>query len=99
MKITMIIPGDCAHCTVLGPTLEKLQKEFDGLKVEYIDMATEKGQRLIQKHGIMASPGILVDGKLFASGGATEADLRKEIHKSLISKNAKNLKKPLQNSL
>lgn len=86
MKITMIIPGDCAHCTVLGPVLEKLQKEFDGLEVEYIDMATEQGQRLVQFHGIMASPGILIDGKLFASGGATEADLRKEIRKSLTLK-------------
>jgi len=75
----MVIPGDCAHCTVLGPVLEKLQKEYPGLEVEYIDMATEAGQKLVQKYSILASPGIIIDGELFASGGATEAQLRKKI--------------------
>ena len=37
-----------------------------------ISILTEEGQGLAREHGIFASPGIIVNGELFASGGYDE---------------------------
>lgn len=72
MKVTLIRPDGCAHCVAVKATLEELKKDYPSLEVEEIDMTTEEGQKLVQKHGIMASPGILIDGEFFLSGGGTK---------------------------
>ena len=42
---------------------------------EEIDMTTEKGQEIIQKYAILASPGIIISGELFSSGGVKKEKL------------------------
>lgn len=79
MKVTLISPDGCQHCVAVLETLDKLKLEFKDLKVEKIDMLSDEGQKLVQKHGIMASPGILVNDEFFLSGGATEDQLRKRL--------------------
>lgn len=32
-------------------------------------MLSEQGQKMVQEYGIMASPGIIVNGELFSTGG------------------------------
>lgn len=66
------------HCSIVKPVLERLKKDYSELEVEEIDMASEEGQKLVQQHGIVASPGILIDGEFFASGGATETQFREK---------------------
>jgi len=78
MKVTLIRPDGCAHCVAVKATLEKMKADYPDLEVEEIDMMTDEGQKLVQEFGIMASPGILVNGQFFATGGATEEQFREK---------------------
>ena len=80
IKITLVRPEGCAHCSQVKETLDKLKNEYN-LKVEELDVASSKGLKLVQKYNIMASPGILINNKFFAMGGATESQLKKEFEK------------------
>lgn len=78
LKVTLVRPEGCVHCGQVLDTLEKLKKDYPSLTIEDIDMVSDKGQALVQKYGIMASPGVLINNEFFASGGATEDQLRKK---------------------
>lgn len=78
IKVTLIRPPGCAHCEQAKRSLDKLKTDYPGLKIEEIDATSPKGLKLIQKHGIMSSPGILVNNEFFAMGGATEEQFRKK---------------------
>lgn len=78
IKITLIRPDGCQHCVAVKTTLEKMKADYPELIVEDIDMVTPEGQELVKKHGILSSPGILVNDEFFAFGGATEEQFRKK---------------------
>ncbi len=78
LKVTLIRPQGCQHCVAVKTTLEKMKSDYPELVIEEIDMATAEGQELVQKHGILSSPGILVNDAFFAFGGATEEQFRKK---------------------
>lgn len=82
IKVTLIRPSGCQHCLAVKKTLEKLRGEFPDLTVEEIEATDPEGQALIQKHGILSSPGILINGEFFAMGGATEQQLREKLSSS-----------------
>ncbi len=76
IKVTLIRPPGCTHCAAVKTTLEKMKADYPELVIEEIDMTTLEGQRVVQKHNILSSPGILVNDEFFAFGGATEKQLR-----------------------
>lgn len=76
IKVTLIRPSGCQHCVQVKGTLEKLKTNYPDLTIEEIEATTPEGQALIQKHGIMSSPGILINNEFFSMGGATEKQLR-----------------------
>lgn len=78
IKVTLISPSGCQHCAAVKGTLEKLKKDFPDMTIEEIEATTPEGRSLIQKYGILSSPGILVNDEFFAMGGATEEQLRKK---------------------
>lgn len=79
IKVRLVTSESCAHCMLAKQALDKIAKDMPGLKVEVVDLLKPKGQELAQKHGIMASPGVIINGRLAFQGGATEAQLRKKI--------------------
>lgn len=78
IKVTLIRPSGCMHCIQVKRTLEKLKTEYTDLIIEEVEATTPEGQALIMKHGILASPGILINDEFFAMGGATEKQLREK---------------------
>lgn len=76
IKVTLIRPSGCQHCVAVKGTLEKMKKNYPDFMIEEIEATTLEGQALIQKHGILSSPGILINDEFFAMGGATEQQLR-----------------------
>ena len=85
INMTLVTKEGCVHCAQTKELLRKIQPEYPDLVVEEIDMITPQGQELISKYGIMSSPGIIINGELFAMGGTTEKELRAELTK-LIKK-------------
>lgn len=78
IKVTLIRPSGCQHCAQVKGTLEKLKGNYPDLTIAEVEATTPEGQALIQKHGILASPGILINDEFFAMGGATDAQIRKK---------------------
>jgi glutaredoxin len=81
IKVTLIRPDGCHHCKEVKNTLEELKGDFPDLVVEEINMVTPEGQKLVQEHHILSSPGILVNDEFFAFGGATEEQFRGKFNK------------------
>lgn len=72
-------PG-CSSCAAAKRILEEeIKPQFPDVKIEYIDMLSEEGQKIVQDHGIMSSPGILINGELFSSGGLDKEKLVEKI--------------------
>lgn len=79
ITITLISPQDCKTCVETKEQLSALQKEYPDMQVQRIDAWSPEGEALIMQHGIMASPGILVNGTLLAAGPVAESKLRQAI--------------------
>lgn len=73
------VPGcvDCARFLRLWK--EKLSKEFSSTILEEINAISPEGMDMVSKYGIMASPGIIINGELFSVGPVNEAALRERL--------------------
>ena len=70
IKIQEVSAAGCSHCEEARKTLQKeIKSQFPEVEIEFIDMLSEQGQKMVQEYGIMASPGIIVNGELFSTGG------------------------------
>ena len=75
-KIQILTSNTCAHCVRVKEALSKIKEDMPDLEIEEVDLLKPEGQKMAQKYGVMASPGIIIDGKLAFQGGATEEQLR-----------------------
>lgn len=77
--VQIVTSEGCVHCMRAMEALEKIKKDMPDLEIKKIDLLQPEGQKMAQKYGIMASPGIIINGKLAFQGGATEQELRKAL--------------------
>ncbi|MDA2935916.1 thioredoxin family protein [Patescibacteria group bacterium AH-259-L05] len=61
-------PG-CHVCKQFEEFWYSIEKDWPNVKYKNIDVTTPEGQELAQKHMIFASPGIIINGELWATGG------------------------------
>lgn len=80
INVQLVKTPNCSHCAQVNEVLKKLAPDFPEMKVTEIPMTTEKGMEMVQKYGIMASPGVVINGKLAFTGGASEDQLRKKLN-------------------
>ena len=64
-------PG-CVHCAEFERFWHSIEKEWLNVEYKKIDVTTPEGQELVHKHMIFASPGIIINGELFATGGVNK---------------------------
>lgn len=80
IKIQEVSAPGCSHCEEARKILkQEIKTQFPDVEIEFIDMLTEKGQEMVQKYGIMASPGIIVNGELFSVGSLDKNRLIEKI--------------------
>lgn len=79
IKLELLTSPGCHNCAQAKVILEKVKKDYPELKVEEVDMATPRGQELIVRHQIMASPGVVINNELFSTGGLDEKKLREKL--------------------
>lgn len=65
----------CHNCAAVKKTFDEIMPDFPNAAVEEIDIASSEGQELVQKYSIMASPGIVINGELFSTGGVDREKL------------------------
>ncbi|MFY9457755.1 MAG: thioredoxin family protein [Candidatus Spechtbacterales bacterium] len=76
IKIQEISSPGCGHCAAAKKVLEEeIKPQFSEVEVEYLDLFSDEGQKLVSEHGIMSSPGIIVNGELFSVGGLDKKKL------------------------
>ena len=82
IKVQEVSTTGCAHCAQARKILhDEIKNEFPKVSVEFIDMLSDEGMRLVQKYAIMASPAIIINGKLFSVGALDKNKLVAELRK------------------
>ena len=66
----------CAHCGQVLKALHELEPEFPAMEIEEIDIISDEGQKLVTEHGIMSSPGVLIEGKLAFFGPRSTKEIK-----------------------
>ena len=61
-------PG-CRICELFEEFWHSIESQFPNVKYVNISVTTPKGMEMIQKYEIFASPGIVINGELFSTGG------------------------------
>ena len=61
-------PG-CQICRRFEEFWHTIEKDWPHVVFKKIDVTTSEGQGIAQKYMIFASPGIIVNGELFVTGG------------------------------
>ena len=61
-------PG-CKICHSFKEFWSTASKDWPNVTMKDMSVVTPEGQELVQKYMIFASPGIILNGELFASGG------------------------------
>ncbi|MDA2922997.1 thioredoxin family protein [Patescibacteria group bacterium AH-259-L07] len=80
IKIQEVSTPGCSSCVAAKKILEEeIKPQFSDIDIEYIDMLTEQGQKMVQEYGIMSAPGIIVNGELFSVGGLDKNKLIEKI--------------------
>lgn len=62
------VPG-CVDCRRFEEWWKINSSRFPNTKLEQISAIDQKGQELISKYTIFASPGIIINNELFSAGG------------------------------
>lgn len=78
-KIQFLTMVDCHSCAKAKKTFDEILPDFPEAKVEELDITSEIGQELVQKYSIMASPGIIINGELFSTGGLDKKKLTEKL--------------------
>ena len=80
IKIHELSVSGCSHCASAKKILtEEIKPRFSEVEVEYINMLSEQGQKMVQKYWIMSSPAIIVNDELFSMGGLDKNKLIEKI--------------------
>lgn len=79
VHVTIISSADCDNCTEVKEFLEQLRLEQPALAIEELKIDSPGGQELAIEHGILASPGLLIDGKFFSMGKVDKEQLEEKL--------------------
>jgi len=61
-------PG-CKICAAFEEFWHSIEKDWPNVQYKNISVTTPEGQTLAQKHIVLSSPGIILNGQLWATGG------------------------------
>ena len=61
-------PG-CVNCALFKEFWHSIEKDWPNVAFKHVDVTTSEGQEMVGKFMIFASPGIIVNGELFSTGG------------------------------
>jgi len=69
INIQFVTVENCYHCAKAKEIFSDLAPTYPEMKIEEIDATTEEGMELVSKYEIFQSPGIIINGELFSTGG------------------------------
>lgn len=66
--VSLSSPG-CVICKQFEEFWHGIEHDWPNVKYRNVDVTTDEGQELVGKYMIFASPGIIINGELFSTGG------------------------------
>jgi thiol-disulfide isomerase/thioredoxin len=78
IQITLLTQSSCGLCDHAKEVLSRVGQDYP-LRITEIDLASEEGQRLAARAGVLFAPGVLVDGESFSFGRPSERKLRRTL--------------------
>ncbi len=66
-------PG-CMHCAAFKAFWHTIEKDWPNVTFREYSLTTPEGQEMVQKYTIFASPGIILNGELFSTGGVNQKE-------------------------
>jgi len=73
--IQFLTMAGCHNCEAAKSILNEVLPDFPSTEIKDIDIATPAGRELAGKYGVISSPGIVIDGELFSTGGVSQDKL------------------------
>lgn len=71
-------PG-CTHCEAVRKVLKELKPQYPQMQIQELDATNPDGLELVTKYGILTSPGVIINGELFATGGLNKGEFIKKL--------------------
>jgi len=80
IKLEVLSSPGCHNCRLFLEFWETIKDKYPDAEFHHYDMITDEGQAMIQKYMIFASPGIIVNDELFATGGFNKDEFMKKMN-------------------
>jgi alkyl hydroperoxide reductase subunit AhpF len=71
-------PG-CHNCQVFEDFWNSVASEYPNVKYRHIEITDPEGMEMASKYSIFSSPGIVVNGELFSTGGVNKDEFLAKI--------------------
>ena len=87
MTVVLLTQNGCELCDRAHGILERLAHEYP-IEVTVVDLASDEGQALAERGGILFPPGLFLDGEPFSYGRVSERRLRRELDRRVRTRRA-----------
>ena len=64
-------PG-CHDCKVFEEFWRSVESQYPNVQYKNISLVSPEGMEMVSKYMILASPGIVINGELFSTGGVNQ---------------------------
>ncbi len=79
ITVQLVSTSGCTHCEQVLKVLNEVKPQYPEMQILELDATNPDGLELVTKHGILASPGVIINGELFATGGINKGELIKKL--------------------
>lgn len=79
VALTVLTSPGCTHCHEFLEYWKTAGGSWPNVALKEVSIITPEGQELVQKYQIFASPGILLNDELFATGGFNKDKLAEKL--------------------
>lgn len=79
INIQLVSTPGCTHCEDVRKVLHEIKPQYPQIQIQELDATNPDGLELVTKHGILASPGVIINGELFATGGINKESVIKKL--------------------
>lgn len=79
IKLEELTAPGCQICKAFEEWWKTVEKDFPNVEWKKIDVTTPEGQEMAGKYMIFASPGLIINGELFSTGGFDKQKLLEKL--------------------
>ena len=80
VKVYFVQSSCCVGTGKTAEALKELEKELEGkIEIEFLDVADEKAQKLLEDSGAMYTPALFINNQLVATGEVEKEEIKRKV--------------------